>query len=198
MTDLRQAAQMALHELEGIPVYRKYGVRISNAITALRTALEQQAEPVGEVTDTIDGAFKCEFSKHLPVGTKLYTTPQQQAEPVARVAFENWAKSLTNYMDLSRFETGYSDCNTDYAWSGWQAALAQPQQQAEPVAWDKPGASFAGLTLTEVRVPFGMTIRFEGGALIVETIHNVKEGKTPAFISCDAHGNIISKERNNG
>tara|TARA_R110000868_G_scaffold338308_2_gene599047 strand:+ start:692 stop:997 length:306 start_codon:yes stop_codon:yes gene_type:complete len=46
MTDLRQAAQQALHELEGIPIYRKYGVRISNAITALRTALEQQAEPV--------------------------------------------------------------------------------------------------------------------------------------------------------
>ena len=49
MTDLRQAAQHALHELEGIPFYRKYGVRISNAITALRTALkaalEQQAEP---------------------------------------------------------------------------------------------------------------------------------------------------------
>ena len=57
MTDLRQAAQQALHELEGIPFYRKYGVRISNAITALREALamhqvsefaqaqEQQAEP---------------------------------------------------------------------------------------------------------------------------------------------------------
>jgi hypothetical protein len=25
-------------------------------------------------------------------------------------------------MDLSRFETGYSDCNTDYVWAGWQAA----------------------------------------------------------------------------
>ena len=73
----------------------------------------------------------------------------------------------------------------------WEAAQ-QPQRQ-----WDKPSASFAGLTLTEVRVPFGMTVRFEGGALIVETIHNVKDGKTPAFISCDAHGNIISKERNN-
>ena len=57
MTDLRQAAQQALHELDsllhalllGIPFYRKYGVRVSNAITALRTALEQQqAEPVQE------------------------------------------------------------------------------------------------------------------------------------------------------
>ena len=57
---------------------------------------------------------------------------EQQAEPVAREGFEKWAKSLPNYMDISRFETGYSDCNTDYAWVGWQAALAQPQQQAEP------------------------------------------------------------------
>ena len=53
------------------------------AMDALRTALEQQAEPVGEVTAAVDGAFKCEFSQHLPVGTKLYTAPQQQAEPVA-------------------------------------------------------------------------------------------------------------------
>ena len=57
---------------------------------------------------------------------------EKQAEPVAREGFEKWAKSLPNYMDISRFETGYSDCNTDYAWVGWQAALAQPQQQAEP------------------------------------------------------------------
>jgi hypothetical protein len=62
----------------------------------------------------------------------LRTALEQQAEPVAREGFERWAKSLPNYMDISRFETGYSDCNIDYAWAGWQAALAQPQQQAEP------------------------------------------------------------------
>jgi hypothetical protein len=38
-------------------------------------------------------------------------------------------------MDLSQFETGYSDCNTDYAWAAWKAALAQPQQQTEPSKW---------------------------------------------------------------
>jgi hypothetical protein len=47
---------------------------------------------------------------------------QQQAEPRTREGFERWAKSLPNYIDLSRFEDGYSDCNTDYAWAGWQAA----------------------------------------------------------------------------
>ena len=31
--------EQALHELEGIPVYKKYGVRISNAITAIKEAL---------------------------------------------------------------------------------------------------------------------------------------------------------------
>ena len=54
------------------------------AVRAEAATPRQQAEPVGEVTDTVDGAFKCEFSQHLPVGTKLYTAPpQQQAEPVA-------------------------------------------------------------------------------------------------------------------
>jgi hypothetical protein len=58
-----------------------------------------------------------------------------------REVFEKWAKSLPNYMDITRFEAGYSDCNTDYAWAGWQAA--QPVQ--EPVAWLYKGdAEFDG------------------------------------------------------
>ena len=46
---------------------------------------QEQSDPVGEVTDAIDGAFKCAFSKMLPIGAKLYTTPQpkQDQEPVA-------------------------------------------------------------------------------------------------------------------
>jgi hypothetical protein len=40
MTD-RQLMQQVLRELEGIPFYRKYGVRISNAITALQKRLAQ-------------------------------------------------------------------------------------------------------------------------------------------------------------
>jgi hypothetical protein len=28
--------------------------------------------------DAIEGAFKCSFTKMLPVGTKLYTTPPQR------------------------------------------------------------------------------------------------------------------------
>jgi hypothetical protein len=43
------------------------------------------------------------------------------------------------------------------------------------VAAQRP-SSFAGLTLTEVRVPFGMTVRFEGGSLIIEA--KLKERNT--------------------
>ena len=42
-----EALKLALQELEGIPFYRKYGVRISNAITAIKEALAQpEQEPV--------------------------------------------------------------------------------------------------------------------------------------------------------
>ena len=78
MSDLRQAAMLALDALEHADKDGFWREQ-RDAITALRTALEQQqAEPVGEVTAAVDGAFKCEFSKHLPVGTKLYTTPPQR------------------------------------------------------------------------------------------------------------------------
>ena len=80
MTDqLRQAAQQALHELEGIPIYRKYGVRISNAITALRTALamhqvsefaqaQEQAEPVAfdEFLESQDYYELMQTYRHFP------------------------------------------------------------------------------------------------------------------------------------
>jgi hypothetical protein len=45
------------------------------------------------------------------------------------------------------------------------------------VAAQRP-SSFAGLTLTEVRVPFGMTVRFEGGALIVEAAQHLDDSPT--------------------
>ena len=42
----REALKLALHELEGIPFYRNYGVRISNAIAAIKEALAQPAQDV--------------------------------------------------------------------------------------------------------------------------------------------------------
>ena len=38
-------------------------------------AAQPVQEPVGEVVEVNNDGFKCEFSQHLPVGTKLYTTP---------------------------------------------------------------------------------------------------------------------------
>jgi len=49
------------------------------ALTAIKEALaEPEHEPVGEIVDAIEGAFKCSFTKMLPVGTKLYTTSPQR------------------------------------------------------------------------------------------------------------------------
>ena len=39
---------------------------------------QPEQEPIGEIVDAIEGAFKCSFTKMLPVGTKLYTTPPQR------------------------------------------------------------------------------------------------------------------------
>jgi hypothetical protein len=77
-----EALKLALHELEGIPVYRKYGVRISNAITAIKEAL---AQPVQEPVAWYD---RHGMVTHDPLeGIRpLYTAPpaaQPEQEPVA-------------------------------------------------------------------------------------------------------------------
>lgn len=142
--------------------------RIDTLSTDQGAAIEQAAE----------AAIKTWNTRFTPF------SPQQQAEPVAYFDFQELKFTWAKHMKIGPVPVSIK---------------VEPMKlYSEPTKrqWDKPSASFAGLTLTEVRVPFGMTVRFEGGALIVETVHNVKEGKTPAFISCDAHGNIIRKERN--
>ena len=94
MTDLRQAAQQALEALECMIddlMYKdhKRVIDISNvAITALRTALEQQAEPVcPECKAAV--LYEC-----VACSSNNYP-PQQQAEPVAFYDFNKgfyWAK----------------------------------------------------------------------------------------------------------
>jgi hypothetical protein len=75
-----------------------------------------QTRPIHQTDQTI---ARCEEALAQPA--------QQEPLGGTRKAFEKWAKSLPNYMDISRFEQGYSDCNTDHAWAGWQAA--QPEQE---------------------------------------------------------------------
>ena len=49
-------------------------------VTAIKEALAQEQEPVGQVVNATDKAFECKFVKILPIGTKLYTTPPQRTE----------------------------------------------------------------------------------------------------------------------
>ena len=142
MTDqLRQAAQQALEALEGlfglpnqwesggVAVWRLGGSDASRqAITALRAALEQQAEPVQERITHITWD---ERGVRTVNGIPDDAPQQQQAEPVTREGFEKWAKFAAPYMDISRFGAGYSDCNTDYAWVGWQAAQRKELSASE-------------------------------------------------------------------
>ena len=120
MTDLRQAAQQALEALEHHSAI-KHPQQIhyrDTAIAALKAALEQQAEP------TCPDCKAAVLYECVACSSNNYP-PKQQAEPVTREGFEKWAKFAAPYMDISRFGAGYSDCNTDYAWAGWQAAQRQ-------------------------------------------------------------------------
>ena len=99
-------------------------------MTDLRQAAMQALEALIDAANVLSAPMFADAVDALKAALK-----QPEKEPEAREGFEKWAKFAAPYMDMSRFEAGYSDCNTDYAWTGWQAALAQPQQQAEPVAW---------------------------------------------------------------
>jgi hypothetical protein len=89
---LQQIAHVSAMDYE----YQQWAVE---AITAIKAALKAkdgeckyctdgcpacdarklpEQEPVGEIVDAIEGAFKCSFTKMLPVGTKLYTNPPQR------------------------------------------------------------------------------------------------------------------------
>ena len=99
----KEVLKIALEALEPLKFVGKRmdggNPKIDEAIAAIKTALEAkdgeckyctdgcpacdarklpEQEPVGEIVDAIEGAFKCSFTKMLPVGTKLYTTPPQR------------------------------------------------------------------------------------------------------------------------
>ena len=85
MTDLRQAAQQALEALELSAVtVDSFGVQKATqaAITALRTALEQQAEPPPEwllIKNILD-----EYGLDAIAFITAWKAVQQRAEPVAQ------------------------------------------------------------------------------------------------------------------
>ena len=142
MTDqLRQAAQQALVALECMIddlMYKdhKRVIDISNvAITALRTALEQQAEPI---CPDCKAALLYEC---IGCSSNNYP-PQQQAEPVQKLVA--WGVFDGNLHDMFFTEEEAQEMVRLKGDGSTVAPLytAPPQQQAEPVAWDKTSASF--------------------------------------------------------
>lgn len=95
MTDLRQAAQQALEALESGLAFDTH----SDVLQNLRTALEQQAEPMAWAVDGITQMFRGEFaelnakSKARRIGGTcvaypLYTVPPQR--PWVGLKEEDW------------------------------------------------------------------------------------------------------------
>ena len=130
MSDLKQAAQQALEALEephpGIRTSFTdaitYREKVKQAITALRTALEQQAEPVSHAV--IAGAL-FDFMGWLTTRKeRLVLSSTDNASPAV--------ESITEFAKMRGLSLD------DAKVQDWNTLL--PQQQAEPVAWmDREG-----------------------------------------------------------
>ena len=66
---------------------------------------EPEQEPVGEIVDAIEGAFKCSFTKMLPVGTKLYTTPSQRKPLTDKRVYKLWNDKYRSWIGGEQFES---------------------------------------------------------------------------------------------
>ena len=80
MTDLRQAAQQALEALEFIPesgsmLGAQAEAKRIDAITALRTALEQQAEPLIDEMDAVASRYAHKLALDLECVLSNYIGP---------------------------------------------------------------------------------------------------------------------------
>ena len=123
MTDLRQAAQMALDALEGwwdnFPESRDLHDKV--AITALRKALEQQAEALQAMNDQLTTGTSIMLDGKRVDPASVY----KKAEPVAA---ESITDAMMNLVDRLGSEWKQVDLRA------WQHLLVYaPQQQAEPV-----------------------------------------------------------------
>ena len=83
MTDLRQAAQQALEALEYASTGNRRPEIIGPVITALRTALEQQAEPSQWRDMVVVSLVREGIDKHKARELADHFAAQQQAEPVS-------------------------------------------------------------------------------------------------------------------
>jgi hypothetical protein len=108
MTDLKQVAQQALEalvQLDGLDTETEcVTIDVGDVIAALKTALEQQAEPVGEV---IDERGDVDYISYVPpVGTVIYTAPPQrpwvglEAEDLAQIESDEFWQ-VGNHMAIA-------------------------------------------------------------------------------------------------
>ncbi len=98
-----EALRLALEALKQIDEAMPFPVA-KLAQKVIKEALaELEQEPVGEIVDAIEGAFKCSFTKMLPVGTKLYTTPPQR-KPLTDEEIQNalLGYRLVDAIDIAR------------------------------------------------------------------------------------------------
>ena len=199
MTNLQQAAQQALEALEGElwlmldkPEDEQYRVKYAyllTVITALRTALEQQAKPVawGVFDNNLHDMFFTEEEAQDMVRLKgdgsivapLYTTPALEQPPLPvqpePVTWDRPSASFNEWWNgdydgsANPFE---KDSAAYWAWSGWKAA--QPQR--------KPLTDKQILANETMRYYFGQNggagpVSKQGRKVVdaIEALHDIKE-----------------------
>ena len=104
MTDLRKAAQQALEALESGLAFDTN----SDVLQNLRTALEQQAEPVFENLDYVAVVYSpsnAMLKSPLPIGTHLYKYPPQRKPLTDELYNELLFAVGSKYPDETRHQT---------------------------------------------------------------------------------------------
>jgi len=123
MTNLRQTAQQALEALERYQVKRQDFDRFADEITALRTALEQQAEPVA--WDKPSASFNAWWDsyRHDPAnpfaeGSAAYwawagwQAAQRQWVGLTKVQRDDFADAYGSYESVCAIEQALKEKNT--------------------------------------------------------------------------------------
>ena len=123
------------------------------ALEALENWREFDPENFGEVDNKAITAIKQALA--APVQEPVAWESEMRSE-LAKLGFEGQCPESIG-ITIKRWFDAYAESLT-----------AQPAPVQEPL-------TFAGLSITEIRLPKGMTLRFEGGVLIIEAAHGIKE-----------------------